>query len=125
MKVIKLIITVILLMFVVSEANSQTFKIVGYEDYSNHSQNWKQKDKAKYLGTQITMEFYQNDVKLHSAADNSNVVLTNVSPNRYEAKNGNDLAILLLTTWVKYIKRGELCVYRDGKIRVKILLERD
>lgn len=125
MRIFKFILIFFALLFSI-EVSAQTFKIFEYNDYSERSQESIQKNKAKYLGSKITLEFYGNDVKLIDELDTAHpIVLTKVAENKYETTRGSDKCILTLSTWIHYIRSGELNVYRENEHLGKIVFKRD
>ena len=125
MRFFKFILIFFALLFSI-EVSAQTFKVYEYNDYSERNQERIQKHKAKYLGSKITLEFYGNDVKLIDELDTAHpLVLTKVSENKYETTRGSDKWVLTLSTWINYIRGGELNCYRENKHLGKIVLKRD
>jgi len=123
----KIIIIVALLSFF--EINAQTFKISKYEDYSaTVSARKKQRDKAKYLGSKVVLDFYESDVKLTTDVENTTtIVLKKVSEDKYEAIDDHGTkAVLTLDTWVRYIRKGIITVYDKNNKKIgEVLFERD
>ena len=91
-----------------------------------------QKEKAKYLGSKATLEFYDNTLKLSMKEGErvESIVLDKVNGSEYtflESKgNGNSRKIVLkLNKWVEYIRSFTVEVYKNYSLEGKVTYKRD
>ena len=90
-----------------------------------------QKEKAKYLGSNATLTFYDKSLRLSTTTNGKteSIVMDKVNANEYQAieKRGNSTnkLVLKLNKWVEYIRSFTLEVYKNYSLEGTVTYKRD
>ena len=125
-----LFISFLLLFFL--EIQAQTFVCTDINYYGpNYNPTSIQKNKAKYLGSQATLTFYDKSLKISTNTDGKieSVVLEKVNNNEYQIveKRGNNVKKLVvkLNKWVEYIRSFTVESYNNYSLEMNATFKRD
>ena len=121
-----------LLLLVGIFAKAQTFVCTDINYYGpNYNPTSIQKNKAKYLGSQATLTFYDKALKISTNTDGKieSVVLEKVNNNEYQIveKRGNNVKKLVvkLNKWVEYIRSFTVESYNNYSLEMNATFKRD
>ena len=127
----KILFTTLLLLFGIF-AKAQTFVCTDINYYGpNYNPTSIQKNKAKYLGSQATLTFYDKSLKISTNTDGKieSVVLEKVNNNEYQIveKRGNNVKKLVvkLNKWVEYIRSFTVESYNNYSLEMNATFKRD
>lgn len=122
--------TVILLFSILAKA--QTFVCTDITFYGLDMTPQKiQKEKAKYLGSNATLTFYDNSLRLSTTTNGKteSIVMDKVNASEYQVieKSGNNTnkLVLKLNKWVEYIRSFTLEFYKNYSLGATITYKRD
>lgn len=119
-----------LLICVVIQAQSFVCTDINYYG-PNYNPTSIQKNKAKYLGSQATLTFYDKSLKISTNTDGKieSVVLEKVNNNEYQIveKRGNNVKKLVvkLNKWVEYIRSFTVESYNNYSLEMNATFKRD
>ena len=119
-----------LLICVVIQA--QTFVCTDINFYGSDMTPQKiQKEKAKYLGSNATLTFYDNSLRLSTTTNGKteSIVMDKVNASEYQVieKSGNNTnkLVLKLNKWVEYIRSFTLEFYKNYSLEGTVTYKRD
>ena len=123
-------ITSFLMLYLTIQAQSFVCKDINYYG-PNYNPTSIQKNKAKYLGSQATLTFYDKSLKISTNTDGKieSVVLEKVNNNEYQIveKRGNNVKKLVvkLNKWVEYIRSFTVESYNNYSLEMNATFKRD
>lgn len=126
------ILTTLLVLLLCMEVQAQTFVCTDITFYGLDMTPQKiQKEKAKYLGSNATLTFYDNSLRLSTTTNGKteSIVMDKVNASEYQVieKSGNNTnkLVLKLNKWVEYIRSFTLEFYKNYSLGATITYKRD
>lgn len=114
--------------FFCAVACDQTYVVSGYKN-NEVSASKLQQYKAEALGSKITLEFYNEDVKLTIHLSNNEkpkyFVLSKNDSGAYTCTEGKYTIVLELNTFLKFITGGKISNYNNGNLVWETTFERE
>ena len=111
---------------------AQTFVCTDITFYGSDMTPQKiQKEKAKYLGSNATLTFYDNSLRLSTTTNGKteSIVMDKVNASEYQVieKSGNNTnkLVLKLNKWVEYIRSFTLEFYKNYSLEGTVTYKRD
>lgn len=120
--------TILATLFFCAVACDQTYVVSGYKN-NEVSASKLQQYKAEALGSKITLEFYNEDVKLTIHLSNNEkpkyFVLSKNDSGAYTCTEGKYTIVLELNTFLKFITGGKISNYNNGNLVWETTFERE
>ena len=113
----KLIISLITLITILCSAfsvSAQSFIVSDVQFGSDVSEDKKQRALKEWLGAQIDLQFFDNNVKMTNE-EKEVLILDKINSTTYGMSRNNDKVVLKLNTLIAYIRSFTYTVYEDNQ----------